>query len=47
MFKDDDTEVVPGSGEVGRLAVGGNIPLGYYKDEKKSDATFLTITCPT
>jgi fatty-acyl-CoA synthase len=43
VFKDDDTEVVPGSGEVGRLAVGGNIPLGYYKDEKKSDATFLVI----
>ena len=33
----------PGSGEVGRLAVGGYIPLGYYKDEKKSDATFLVI----
>ena len=33
----------PGSGEVGRLAVGGHIPLGYYKDEAKSDATFLVI----
>jgi fatty-acyl-CoA synthase len=43
VFKDDDTEVTPGSGEVGRLAVGGRIPLGYYKDEKKSAATFLII----
>ena len=29
------SEVVPGSGEVGLLAVGGNIPVGYYKDEAK------------
>jgi fatty-acyl-CoA synthase len=43
VFKEDGTEVVPGSGETGRLAVGGNIPVGYYKDEKKSDATFLEI----
>jgi len=43
VFTDDDREVEPGSGEVGRLAVGGNIPVGYYKDPKKSDATFLTI----
>ncbi len=39
-------EVEPGSGEVGRLAVGGNIPVGYYKDETKSDATFLVINGP-
>ena len=25
------------------LAVGGNIPVGYYKDEAKSAATFQTI----
>jgi fatty-acyl-CoA synthase len=43
VFDDEGREVVPGSGQVGRLAVGGNIPLGYYKDEKKSDATFLVI----
>jgi len=43
VFADDDTEVEPGSGEVGRLALGGHIPIGYYKDEKKSDATFLMI----
>jgi 3-oxocholest-4-en-26-oate---CoA ligase len=43
VFNDQGIEVVPGSGEVGRLAVGGNIPLGYYKDQAKSDATFLVI----
>src|SRR5262245_5401762 len=43
VFTDEGREVVPGSGEVGRLAVGGNIPLGYYKDPAKSDATFLVI----
>ena len=43
VFTDQGVEVVPGSGEVGRLAVGGHIPLGYYKDKSKSDATFLVI----
>ena len=43
VFNEDGGEVVPGSGEVGRLAVGGNIPVGYYKDAPKSDATFLEI----
>jgi len=33
--------VTPGSGEVGRLAKRGHIPLGYYKDEGKTAATFL------
>jgi acyl-CoA synthetase (AMP-forming)/AMP-acid ligase II len=43
VFTDQGVEVVPGSGETGRLAVGGYIPVGYYKDETKSDATFLVI----
>jgi 3-oxocholest-4-en-26-oate---CoA ligase len=43
VLKDNGDEVVPGSGEVGLLAVGGNIPVGYYKDEAKSAATFQTI----
>jgi fatty-acyl-CoA synthase len=43
VFKEDDTEVVPGSGEIGRLAVGGPVPLGYYKDPNKSDQVFVTI----
>ena len=39
----DGVDVVPGSGESGVLALGGRIPLGYYKDEEKTAATFRTI----
>ena len=43
VFKDDDTEVVPGSGEIGMVAAGGLVPLGYFKDPEKSARTFRTI----
>ena len=43
VFTDDGREVQPGSDEVGMLAVGGDIPIGYYKDERKSAATFRVI----
>ena len=36
-------DIEPGSGQAGRLAIGGRIPLGYYKDEEKSAKTFVTI----
>jgi acyl-CoA synthetase (AMP-forming)/AMP-acid ligase II len=39
----DDRDVVPGSGTVGVLALGGRIPVGYYKDETKSASTFRVI----
>src|SRR5690606_8101591 len=32
----------PGTGEIGRLARSGNIPIGYYKDPEKTAATFVT-----
>ena len=32
-----------GSGEIGRLGVKGLMPIGYYKDEVKTAATFPTI----
>ena len=35
--------VEPGSGRIGRLGVEGLMPVGYYKDEVKSAATFPTI----
>ena len=35
--------VAPGSGEVGRLARKGHVPLGYYKDKEKSAAAFVTF----
>jgi acyl-CoA synthetase (AMP-forming)/AMP-acid ligase II len=43
VLKDDGTEVTPGSDEIGVLALGGRNPLGYYKDEEKSERTFKTI----
>jgi fatty-acyl-CoA synthase len=36
-------DVAPGSGEVGIVAMGGHIPLGYYKDPEKTAATFKVI----
>jgi acyl-CoA synthetase (AMP-forming)/AMP-acid ligase II len=43
VFTDDGREVKPGSGEVGYLAVGGHIPVGYYKDPKKTAETFRVV----
>ena len=34
----------PARGVVGKVARGGNIPLGYYKDEEKTAATFVTAS---
>jgi fatty-acyl-CoA synthase len=34
--------IEPGSGEQGMLARRGHIPLGYWKDEEKTAATFVT-----
>src|SRR4029077_16455277 len=36
--------VAPGSGVVGRVARGGNIPLRYYKDPVQTAETFITDT---
>ena len=40
VFTPDGREVAPGSGEPGFIARSGPIPLGYYKDEKKTAETF-------
>jgi acyl-CoA synthetase (AMP-forming)/AMP-acid ligase II len=41
---DDDMNIVQaGSGVVGRMARGGNVPLRYHKDPEKSAATFVTV----
>jgi len=42
VFDEDLKPLEPGTGVIGRLARGGNIPLGYYKDEAKTAATFVT-----
>ena len=43
VFAADGREVRPGSGEAGFVARSGPIPIGYYKDEKKTAETFRTI----
>jgi fatty-acyl-CoA synthase len=43
VITDDGREVQPGSGETGRVAVGGWQPIGYYKDPEKTAATFITF----
>ena len=43
VITDDGREVVPGSGERGRLALGGSLPVGYYNDPEKSEETWPTI----
>lgn len=51
VIDEDNRPIEPGSGEIGRLAVGGRQPLGYFKDPEKTKATFLEIdggrySCP-
>ncbi|MCV7400174.1 acyl-CoA synthetase [Mycobacterium fragae] len=43
VLDDEGNEVKPGSGVRGFIAKKGNIPVGYYKDEKKTAETFRTI----
>jgi 3-oxocholest-4-en-26-oate---CoA ligase len=41
VLDDDNRPVEPGA--VGRMARGGNVPLGYYKDAAKTAATFIEV----
>jgi 3-oxocholest-4-en-26-oate---CoA ligase len=43
VITDEGRDVVPGSGELGRVALPGRTPIGYYKDEAKSAQTFVVI----
>jgi fatty-acyl-CoA synthase len=42
VLDDDLRPIEPGSGALGRLARRGHIPLGYYKDDAKTAAAFVT-----
>jgi acyl-CoA synthetase (AMP-forming)/AMP-acid ligase II len=42
VLDDELVPVAPGSGVIGKVARGGNIPIGYYKDEKKTAETWIT-----
>ena len=43
VLTEEGKPVAPGSGEMGLICNGGMVPLGYYKDEAKSAATFRTF----
>ena len=43
VLDEDGNEVKPGSGVRGVIAKKGNIPVGYYKDDKKTAETFRTF----
>jgi acyl-CoA synthetase (AMP-forming)/AMP-acid ligase II len=44
MVVDDAlTPIAPGSGEVGRLATTGRVPIGYHNDPERSSRTFVEI----
>jgi fatty-acyl-CoA synthase len=43
VITDDGRLVVPGSGEIGKVATSTFVPLGYYKDPVKSAETFREI----
>jgi len=43
VIDEDGKEIAPGSGKRGRLALGGPLPVGYYKDPVKSEETWPTL----
>lgn len=43
VVDEDGKPVEPGSGQVGRVAVRGHLPLGYHKDPAKTATTFPVI----
>jgi acyl-CoA synthetase (AMP-forming)/AMP-acid ligase II len=43
VIRPDGTDVEPGTGEQGMVALSGYLPLGYHGDDAKSAATFRVI----
>lgn len=43
VIREDGSEVEPGSGEVGLVAIGGRGPIGYHGDPAKTARTFRRI----
>jgi acyl-CoA synthetase (AMP-forming)/AMP-acid ligase II len=41
VLDDEGRELAPGSGQIGKVALRGRVPVGYWKDPEKSARTFL------
>jgi acyl-CoA synthetase (AMP-forming)/AMP-acid ligase II len=42
VLDEDGTPIEPGTGQIGKIARAGDIPIGYYKDPVKTAETFVT-----
>ena len=43
VIADDGTFVQPGDDRIGKVAIRGHVPIGYYKDPVKSAETFVQV----
>jgi acyl-CoA synthetase (AMP-forming)/AMP-acid ligase II len=43
VFTEDGRRVEPGADEIGKVAISGHMPVGYYNDPEKTAATFPVI----
>jgi acyl-CoA synthetase (AMP-forming)/AMP-acid ligase II len=43
VIDENDQKVTPGAGVVGRIARGGHLPQGYYKDPEKTAKLFVEV----
>jgi len=43
VIADDGSEVRPGDGRIGKVAIRGRTPIGYFKDPRKSAETFVRL----
>lgn len=43
ILDEDFRPIAPGSGRIGRVALKGHIPLGYWNDPEKTARTFFTV----
>jgi acyl-CoA synthetase (AMP-forming)/AMP-acid ligase II len=41
VLDDEGRELAPGSGQIGKVALRGRVPVGYWKDPEKSARTFV------
>jgi acyl-CoA synthetase (AMP-forming)/AMP-acid ligase II len=43
VIDEDNQQLTPGSGKIGRIARGGNLPQGYYNDPERTRRLFVEV----